>query len=124
VFVIGTTLLLWSLFIVQRRYAGWILIILSILLLLVGGGFVPVFIGMVAAIASRGLRRISAFSHLAFLAMLRPWPLIVMALWLPGHFFNAAMLSAGGVLFLIFDISLPILSAVSAVGRTNRQKDM
>jgi hypothetical protein len=44
--VMGATLMLWSLFFVPRRYGNWILGILSILLLLVGGGFVPVFIGV------------------------------------------------------------------------------
>ncbi|MFO7584236.1 MAG: hypothetical protein R6W69_05860 [Anaerolineales bacterium] len=120
--VMGATLMLWSLFFVPRRYGNWILGILSILLLLVGGGFVPVFIGVVAAIASRDLGRSSSRPRLAFLAVLWPWPLVLMTLWLPGswllgHFFGPAMLSAGGLLFLVFDISLPVLAAVSGAAR-------
>lgn len=117
--VLGTTLMLWALFFVQGCYAGWILGILSILLLLVGGGFVPVFIGVAAAVASRGLGRSSARPRLPFLTALWPWPLVLMALWLPGswllgYFFGAAMLSVGGLLFLVFDIGLPVLAAVSS----------
>jgi hypothetical protein len=125
--VIGTTLMLWALFFVQRRHAGWILGFLSILLLLVGGGFVPVFIGMVAAIASRGLGRSPADPRLAFLAAPWPWPLVLMALWLPvswllGHFFGADMLAASGVLFLVFNLGLPVLAAVSGTARAIKER--
>jgi hypothetical protein len=128
--VMGATLMLWALFFVQHRYAGWILGILSILLLLVGGGFVPVFIGMVAAIASRGLGRSAERPRLAFLAAFWPWPLVVMALWLPGswllgHFFGPAMLAASGLLFLVFDLGLPVLATVSSATHfeSNRKRD-
>jgi hypothetical protein len=124
--VIGATLILWALFFVQRRHGSWILGFLSILLLLVGGGFVPVFIGLVAAIAGRGLGRSSSHPRLAFLTTLWPWPLVLMTLWLPGswllgHFFSAAMLSASGLLFLVFDIGLPVLAAISGTARTIKE---
>lgn len=59
------------------------------------------------------------------LAALWPWPLILMALWLPaswllGHFFSAAMLSAGGLLFLVFDLGLPVLATASGLAHTKR----
>lgn len=122
--VIGTTLMLWALFFVQYRYGGWILGILSILLLLVGGGFVPVFIGMAAAVTAGRLGSPVSTGRMGwrFVSALWPWPLVLMALWLPGswllgHFFSAAMLSASGLLFLVFDIGLPVLAAVSGFGR-------
>jgi hypothetical protein len=42
-----------------------------------------------------------------------------MTLWLPGswllgHFFSAAILSAGGLLFLVFNLGLPVLAALAA----------
>jgi len=127
---VGITLILWSLFFVQRSYAGWILALLSILLLLVGGGFVPVFIGMVAAIASLGLGRLSASPRLAFLSALWPWQLVIMAVWLPGswllgHFLGQFMLTVSGLLFLVFDIGLPVLVAVSSVThlKAKRKRD-
>ena len=65
-----------------------------------------------------------------FFAALWPWPLILMTLWLPGswlpgswllgHFFGPAMLSAGGLLFLIFDVGLPVLAGVSGFDRGKR----
>jgi hypothetical protein len=99
-------------------------------LLLVGGGFVPVLIGMMAAIASRGLGHSSSYPRLTFLTALWPWPLVLMTLWLPGswllgHFFSAAMLSASGLLFLVFDIGLPVLAAISSANHfeSNKKRD-
>jgi protein-S-isoprenylcysteine O-methyltransferase Ste14 len=95
-------------------------------LLLVGGGFVPVFIGLVAAVAGSLGRSPARLPRLAFLAALWPWPLVLLALWLPGswllgHFFGPAMLSVGGLLFLVFDIGLPVLAAASAIARNFRE---
>ncbi len=119
--LVGSGMALWAAAFVGRRLGGLVLGVLSVLALLVGGGFVPVFIGMVAAVtASRlsvpgrpggaGWRIVSA---------LWPWPLVLMALWMPGswflgYFFSSVMLSAGGLLFLIFDIGLPVLAALAA----------
>lgn len=72
-----------------------ILGMLSLLALLVGGGFVPVSIGMVAALWLPGS-------------------------WLLGYFFGPAMLSVGGLLFLVFDIGLPMLAAVAGTTHTQR----
>jgi hypothetical protein len=125
--VMATTLLLWALFFVQHRYGGWILGILSISLLLVGGGFVPVFIGMVTAVTAGKLDSPvrSGGAGWKFFSMLWPWMLVLMALWLPGswllgHFFSTAMLSSSGLLFFVFDIGLPVLVAISGFGRTKR----
>lgn len=125
--IAGTTLMLWALFFAQRRYGGWILGILSISLLLVGGGFVPVFIGLVAAVTAGKLGSPVRPGGVVwrFFAALWPWPLALMALWLPGswllgHFFGPVMLSASGLLFLVFDIGLPVLAALSGFGRGKR----
>jgi protein-S-isoprenylcysteine O-methyltransferase Ste14 len=125
--LVGLAMAVWAAAFAGRRRGGLVLGTLSLLALLVGGGFVPVFIGIVAAVtASRldapvraggtGWRVVSA---------LWPWPLALMALWLPGswllgYFFGAAMLSASGLLFLVFDIGLPVLAAVSGFGRAKR----
>jgi hypothetical protein len=65
-----------------------------------------------------------------FLTTLWPWPLVVMAIWLPGswllgHFFSAAMLAAIGLLFPVFDIGLPVLAAISSATHfeSNRKRD-
>lgn len=120
--IVGFLLLVWALFFVPRRHGGWMLGLLAVLLLLVGGGFVPVFIGLVAAAASRGLQRPVARPRFAAVAQAWPWPLVLMALWLPGSWllgrhFPGTMLAAGGLLFLVFDIGLPVLAAVSGFER-------
>lgn len=49
--VVATTLGVWAVAFVQRRGGGWVLIALSVVLLLVGGGFGPPLLGTVAGIA-------------------------------------------------------------------------
>ncbi len=115
--LMGMGIVIWAALFVGYKLGWLVLGMLSALALLVGGGFVPVFIGMVAAIASRSLGRHLGPSRLAFLSVVWPWLLVLMALWLPGswllgYFFSAAMLSASGVLFIIFNIGMPVLAAV------------
>lgn len=130
--LVGLGMAVWAVAFIGRRHGGHILGALSVLALLVGGGFVPTFIGLVAAItASRqGAPVKRGGAAWRIIAVLWPWPLVLMALWLPGswvlgYFFGAAMLSAGGWLFLVFDIGLPVLAAVSGFRRdalsTNRE---
>ncbi len=52
--VVSLALLLWSLLFVQRKHGGWVMILLSIALLLVGGGIFPPVIGiLVGGVATR-----------------------------------------------------------------------
>jgi hypothetical protein len=125
--LIGLGMAVWAAFFVGRKRGGLVLGALSMLALLVGGGFVPVWIGIVAAVtASRLAAPVSpGGAGWRCLAVLWPWPLALMALWLPGswllgHFFSAAMLSAGGLLFLVFSLSLPVLAAASGLAHTER----
>jgi protein-S-isoprenylcysteine O-methyltransferase Ste14 len=122
----GLAIAVWALAFIGRRRGGLGLGALALLALLVGGGFVPVFIGLVAAVAGSLGRSPARLPRLAFLAALWPWPLVLLALWLPGswllgHFFGPAMLSVGGLLFLVFDIGLPVLAAASAIARNFRE---
>ncbi|MFO7583792.1 MAG: isoprenylcysteine carboxylmethyltransferase family protein [Anaerolineales bacterium] len=122
----GLAIAVWALAFIGRRRGGLGLGALALLALLVGGGFVPVFIGLVAAVAGSLGRSPARLPRLAFLAALWPWPLVLLALWLPGswllgHFFGPAMLSVGGLLFLVFDIGLPVLGAASAIARNFRE---
>ena len=122
----GLAIAVWAFAFIGRRRGGLGLGALALLALLVGGGFVPVFIGLVAAVAGSLGRSPARLPRLAFLAALWPWPLVLLALWLPGswllgHFFGPAMLSVGGLLFLVFDIGLPVLGAASAIARNFRE---
>lgn len=114
---LGLCVLAWAVAFAAHRHGGIILVLLSILMLPVGGGFVPVFIGVVAGIAVSRIPAQGTGSRL--LAKLWPGTLIAMAAWLPGSwllgvFFGQAMLALGGALFLVFDIGLPVLAAFSS----------
>jgi hypothetical protein len=107
---------------------GWLVLgAFSLLVLFIGGGFVPVFIGMVAAVAASRLSGPvkPGGAGWRFVSALWPWPLVLMGFWLPvswllGFYFGAAMLAASGLLFLVLNIGLPVLAAVSGFGRTKR----
>lgn len=125
--IIGLGMVVWAAAFVRRRRSGLVLGALSLLALLVGGGFVPVFIGLVATVTGRlrGAPVKSGGAGWRILSTVWPWPLALMALWLPGswllgHFFSEAMLAASGLLFLVFDAGLPVVAAVSAFGREKR----
>jgi hypothetical protein len=124
VIIASLSVLLWAALFVQRKRGGLVLALLSVLMLLVGGGFVPAFIGIVAGTAGSRIEASAAAPSppLRFLAMLWPWTLILMIVWFPGswllgHFFNQAMLAGSCVLFLLFDIGLPVLAALSGYAR-------
>ncbi|MFZ6026831.1 MAG: hypothetical protein ACOYYS_03865 [Chloroflexota bacterium] len=122
--VAGLLVIRWSAFFLARRHGGLVLALFALLLLPVGGGFVPVLIGVVAGVAASRLDATPkpAGPGWRLLAHLWPWALLLMAVWFPGswllgYFFNQAMLATGGVLFLFFDIALPVLTALGGVAR-------
>jgi hypothetical protein len=118
--LVGLGMAIWAVLFAERRRGGLVLAALSLVALLVGGGFVPAFIGLVAAAASRGLHRPASRPRFTALARVWPWPLVAMAAWLPaswllGYLAPEAMLAASGVLFVVFDVGLPVLAALSGV---------
>jgi len=120
--IAGMVMIIWSIVFTSRRHSGWGLCLLSIILLLFGGGFVPVFIALVAAAASDRLINAQSNKWLTLIAKVWPWPLVIMAIWLAGswllgHFFSAIMLSLSGLLFVIFDLGLPVLAVLSGIGK-------
>ena len=120
--IAGLSVLIWALVFVTRPHGGLILGLLSLSMLLVGGGFVPVFIGLVGGVVGS---RIHAPGRLQgapwrLLAKCWPWTLFLMAAWFPGswllgHYFNQAMLAQSGFLFFSFDIVLPVLTGFSGI---------
>ncbi|HDQ73923.1 MAG TPA: hypothetical protein ENN19_17775 [Chloroflexi bacterium] len=116
--IVGLAFMLWALFFIQRRHGGWVLGLLAVVLLLLGGGFMPLFISLIAAGASHSLHHPVARPRFAALASVWPWPLVIMAAWMPGSWlvgalFPEAMLAVGGLFFLVFDVGLAVLAAVS-----------
>ncbi len=122
--IAGLFLSLWVLFFIQPKRSGLVIGLLAILLLLVGGGFVPMYIGIVASVTASRLHAPVKPPGMGsrFLAKLWPWTLLLMGVWFPGswllgYFFSQAMLALSGFLFLGFDILLPVLTALTGVAR-------
>ena len=117
--LVGLGMLVWGSRFVHRKNGGLILLLLSLLLLPVGGGFIPVFIGVSAGIAGTRIDNPPKWKPVLFLANLWLWALGLLIFWFPGswimgHFFGQVMLDLGNSLFLCFDIGLPVLIVISA----------
>jgi hypothetical protein len=121
--VVGFLVVVWSAAFIQRKYGAPILLFLSILLFLVGGGSPPIFLGIVAsAVATRINKPLTWWrANLSdnvrgFLAKLWPWSIIAFVL-----LFWFAVLAAitGMPLVLFFDPEttdfLPTLSALGYI---------
>jgi hypothetical protein len=118
--VIGLITMIWAAAFVQRKNGGIVLILLSIALLLVGGGLFPPVIGIIAGVIGT---RINApltrqpGSVLRFFAKLWPWPLVAFFVWvfgqfLVGHYFNE-FLQKSGFLSPLLIIGLFVLSILT-----------
>ena len=122
--IAGLFTVIWAIAFLQRKRGGLGLLALSVVMLLTGGGFVPVFSGGIAAAAAGSFAvRLDWFNkwskQLRFLAAFWPGPLVIMALWFPGswllgHFFPQAMLAVSGFSFLILDLGLPVFLVFSS----------
>jgi hypothetical protein len=122
---VSLIVIVWAAAFVQRKDGGLVLILLSMIQLLVGGGFVPIAFGIIAGIA--GTRIHAPFTwwraHLSvhtrrFLAALWPWSLIIFVLWFPGewilgYFFNDYLLNLA-LVTLVFSLGLMLLTALTA----------
>jgi len=95
--IIGVFIIVLSAAFLQRKYGGIILILLSIALLLFGGGIFPPVIGIIGGFAgtriNKPLSEKQPSRSLVFGAKLWPWPLVIFLVWiwgqwLVGYFFN------------------------------------
>lgn len=122
-------MIIWAAFLVQKRFGGAVLILLSVLMLLSGGGFVAPFAGVMAGVAGTQVRRGKpGGGGWRSLAALWPWPLLLLMIWLPGgwllgYFFNHTMMNAGTVLFVVFDVLLPVLAVLVGVAQDRSVRD-
>ena len=55
--IVGLCVTIWSLFFVDRKHGALILMLLSILLFLVGGGFAPIFMAVVASLTASRINK-------------------------------------------------------------------
>jgi hypothetical protein len=119
--VLGLITMIWAVAFVHKKHGGVVLILLSIALLLVGGGLFPPVIGVIAGLVGTRInaplaRRPGRVS--SFLARLWPWPLVAFFLWaigqfLVGHYFNE-FLQKTGFLSPLLIVGLLVLSILSA----------
>jgi hypothetical protein len=123
--IIGLLILIWSVAFVQRQHGGLVLILLSIALLLFGGGIFPPLIGVIGGVTATRINKPlerqpgqRTDGLWRFLAKLWPWPLVILMVWLlgqfiVGHFFND-FLKSNGYLSLLLIIGFLPLSAFTA----------
>jgi len=119
--------LIWAVVFIRRRHGGLILMGLSVLMLLAGGGFIATFVGLIAGGAGTGLGtsptsrkpRLPAPMQ-NVLANLWPWSLIAflawsLMQWLLGYFINQAMISISCALLLFSYFALPLLTVMTGI---------
>jgi len=121
--VVGLVTMVWAGFFLQQKRGGLVLILLSIALLLVGGGLFPPVIGIVAGIVGTRInapvtRRPTRLSRL--LAALWPWLLVAFFGWVAGQFvigtfFNDLLMNSGFLIpFIILGLMALAIASASA----------
>ncbi len=119
----GSLITVWSLGFLRRKGAGWVLLGLSILSLLFGGGFFPPLIGIVASLATMTIRKPfkqPGGAFICFLGRLWPVPLVgylvwVVAQWPIGYLFNDTFIDymIYGVIFILLMLPLSVITAAA-----------
>jgi hypothetical protein len=100
--ILGLAIFVWSVGFVQRKHGGLVLMLLSVALLLFGGGLFPLLIGIIGGAAGTQINKPLTREPggiTRFAAKLWPWPLVLLLVWLlgqfpVGYFFNDFMKSA------------------------------
>ena len=82
--IVGLLVTIWAGAFIDRKYGAWILLLLSIILWLVGGGFAPIFMSILASVTATGInkplkwwRAYLPVNLRGFLAKLWPWSIII-----------------------------------------------
>ena len=126
--LLGLLIMLWSALFVQNKNGGSILILLSVSLLLFGGGFFPPLIGIIGGVAglqiNTPVKAGQPGTLQQFMAGLWPWPLVIFMLWIlgqfpVGYFFNDFLQSIMPYGLLLILVTLP-LSAYCANAHDSR----
>jgi hypothetical protein len=88
--ILGLLILVWSATFIQHKNGGLVLILLSAASLLFGGGLFPPLIGMIGGAAGMKIHKPvngkQANGPVRSAAMLWPWPLVVLIVWVFGQF--------------------------------------
>jgi hypothetical protein len=137
----GLLVMLWAGFFVHRKHGGWILLSLSIILFLVGGGFAPIFVSILASLAAaridkpvRWWRKLLPGSVLNFLGKFWRGILIIFVIvfvisveiaifgWPLTAFFDAdtSMMILNTLAYIM--LGLMVLSVLTAFANDSRQQ--
>lgn len=120
--IVSLVIIIWSVAFIQRKHGGSVLMLLSVGLLLTGGGIFPPLIGFIGGATgtriNKSLPEKSSSSALRLVEKLWPWPLVIFIVWtlgqfLIGYFFNDFLKSimGFGVLLILSMLPLSIYSA-------------
>lgn len=128
--VIGVFTMIWSAAFVQRKHGGLVLMLLSVVLLLVGGGLFPPVIGFVAGVVATRINvpvTRQPGRVLSFLAKLWPWPLVAFFVWvfgqfLVGYFFNELLMQSSFLSPLLI-VGLLVLSIFTGYAHDAQNRD-
>lgn len=112
--IVSLTVIVWSVAFVQTKNGGLILLLLSIAMLLVGGGFAPPITGVLAGVAALGInsphtwwRTIVSNNIRRILARLWPWVFSVSVI-------NGVFLTIGSVILVfVFGLNNPEMFVIS-----------
>ncbi len=126
--VLGSAVMAWSAFFLRKRHGGLVLILLSVPLLLFGGGIFPPIIGIVAGVLATRIQKLlvpetSRLSGglLRLLAALWPWALVLFVVWVLGQwvigYFANDWLLANGYLIILMVLGTLLLSVISCYAR-------
>ena len=115
--IFGLLVLIWSAKFIHSKRGGLVLILLSIVLLLFGGGLFPPLIGIIGGAAglkiNKPLDGKQPGDVLRFASKLWPWPLVIFLVWAWGQFpvgylFNDFLQSIMGFGVLLILLLLPL----------------
>lgn len=90
---VSVLILVWAIWLLPRKHGGLGLFLLSVPLLLFGGGLFPPFINGISALLATRINKPVTRPQIGWLAAMYPWPLvaylvIVFGQFVVGHFFN------------------------------------
>jgi hypothetical protein len=123
--LVSLIVIIWAAAFVQRKHGGLILIVLSVLQLVVGGGFIPAVFGIIAGLAGTRIHKPFTWWHnhlpihiRSFLAALWPWSLVVFMLWssaewILGYYFNGLLLNLA-LFTILISLALVLLTVLTA----------
>lgn len=132
--IVGLMVILWSAAFIQRKNGGVVLILLSIALLLVGGGLAPIPLGIIAGAAATRINAPLTWwrAHLSvnarrLLAKVWPWSFIASLVLFPVPFTLGYLLPNNQTLPLILnylDLGLILLTVVTCFAYDIHHSDL